>query len=178
MPGDNDDVVGPAQHHDVPVFSLDCKVTCSITVLYRVPIFLVPLIIVIHGAEHGRPGCFYHKEPSCAGWHGIPILVYYIGNHTRYCLSSKPGTHGFPYHGRNHLHSGFGLPPGINNGAPISTDCVVIPYEGLGIEGLTNGSDHTEGAEVVLLWPFLPHLHEHPDRSRGRIEDIDLLLLD
>ena len=76
------------------------------------------------------------------------------------------------------MHAGLGLPPGVHDRAPVLADHVVEPFEGLRVQGLSNGAEDTQGAEVVLVWPLLAEFHEHADRGRGGIEDAHAVLLD
>ncbi len=41
--------------------------------------------------------------------------------------------------------AGFGLPPGVDDGAAVVADLVAVPHPGFGIDGFADGAEEAEG---------------------------------
>ena len=79
---------------------------------------------------------------------------------------------------RDHDHPGLGLPPGVDDRAAFTADVLVVPHPRLGVDRLTDRSEQAQRAEVVLLGPLRPPLHERADGGRRGVEDRDAVALD
>ena len=55
---------------------------------------------------------------------------------------------------------------------------LAVPDPRLGVDGLADGAQHAEGAEVVLLRVLRAPFHVSPDGRRGCVEDVRLVALD
>ena len=80
--------------------------------------------------------------------------------------------------GRDHDHAGFGLPPGIDDGAAVAADDLVVPHPGFGIDRLADGAEQAQARQVVLLRPLVAPLDEGADGGGRGVEDVDLVSLD
>jgi len=138
MSGDDDDVIRSAKDHDIPVFIFHCKISDSIPVFDLVPVLLVPFFILIDGSHHGWPGFFYDKESSLSGWDRVSLLVNNICNNSRDWNSGKSWFHGFTQWCGYHVHTGFCLPPGIQDRALVSANDPVVPLKSFRIERFTD----------------------------------------
>ena len=74
--------------------------------------------------------------------------------------------------------AGFGLPPGIDDGAAVVADLLAIPHPGFGIDGLAHGAQQAQRIELEFLDVLVAPLHEGADgRGRG-VEDTDAVIVD
>src|SRR5262249_18463774 len=126
--------------------------------------------------EHGRPW-FLDYQVAAGPWrHRLALPVHNF----RYDSGEWPG--GRARLGRNgarerryHDHASLSLPPGVDNGAPVSPDDISIPHPGLRIDGLANCPKQPQAAHLVLAWPLLAPLEKGPDRRWGSIKNVDLV---
>ncbi len=79
---------------------------------------------------------------------------------------------------RNQNRAGFGLPPGVHNGAAIFSDGLEIPFPGRGIDGLADRAKKAQAADVVRVDPVRAPGHEGAHGRGGAIENRDLVALD
>jgi len=120
---DDDDVIGPADHHDVPVSTFDREIPRRVHVRDRLPVLPVALVVFVDRAHHGRPGIFDREKTSlCPAETGMPSLFTTSAFDPADRFSHKTGPHRFADHGGDHLHTGLGLPPGIHDRAPVLSD--------------------------------------------------------
>ncbi|KAF5032183.1 hypothetical protein DSECCO2_619950 [anaerobic digester metagenome] len=144
VPGDDDQVVGPAEDHDVAVLVLHREVSCSVAARDGLPVGAVARIVPVDRPEHGRPGLPDDQEPPGAGRDRLTRPVDDIHDGARYGSSGKPGFHRLADHRGDDVHTGLGLPPGIHDRALSAADPVVVPLEGLGVEGFADGAEHAQ----------------------------------
>jgi hypothetical protein len=69
------------------------------------------------------------------------------------------------------------LPPSINDGALPLSDVFVVPVPSLGVDRFTDGTQNSDGAEVVSLNALLPKTAEETDCSGSSVEVGDIVLL-
>jgi hypothetical protein len=69
------------------------------------------------------------------------------------------------------------LPESINDGTLLLSDVVVIPVPSLGVDRLTNTTQHSEGAEIVGLDVMLTETTEETNGGRSSVELGNLVLL-
>ncbi len=60
----------------------------------------------------------------------------------------------------------FGHPVGVDNGSISTTDMVIVPMPGLGVDGLSNTTDDTQAGEIVVFDPVLTKSAEKTDGLR------------
>ncbi|KAF5036627.1 hypothetical protein DSECCO2_573070 [anaerobic digester metagenome] len=171
MPGDDDQVVGPPDDHDVAVLILHREVACGVTPGDGLPVGAVALVVPVDRPEHRGPGFPDDQEPAGPRRDRGARSVDDVHDGARDRFPGKPGLHWFADHRGHHVHPGLGLPPGIHDRAPVSADGVVVPLERLGVERLADGAEHAQRREIVLRRPLVTVAHEHPDGGRGGVED-------
>jgi len=69
------------------------------------------------------------------------------------------------------------LPEGVNDGTLLLPDVVVVPVPSLGVDGLTDTTQHSEGAKVVGVSVVLAETTEEADGGGSRVEVGNLVLL-
>ena len=55
-----------------------------------------------------------------------------------------------PGSGGDHVAAGFGLPPGVDDGAAFLADDGVVPHPGFGVDRFADGAEQAQAGEVVL----------------------------
>ena len=83
-----------------------------------------------------------------------------------------------PGNGAEHDMSGFGLPPGVDDGAAVVTDELAVPHPRLGVDGFADGAQQAQAVEPMLFGPFVTPLGESTNRGRGGIENVYLVAVD
>ena len=82
---------------------------------------------------------------------------------------------------RDQMAAGFGLPPGVDDRAARSTNVLVVPHPGLGIDGLADSAEQPQRRQIVIfrrgLGIHVGGLDERANRRRRGVEDADLVLL-
>ena len=73
--------------------------------------------------------------------------------------------------------SGLSLPESVNDGALLLPDMVVVPVPSLGVDRLTDATQHSEGAEVVGLGVVLTETTKETDGGGSGVELGNLVLL-
>ncbi len=178
MPGGDNQIIGPPNDHDVTVLVLHRQICRGITSRDSVPVLAVALIVPPDRPHHRRPGFLDDQEPACSRGDRVAPPIDDVSDDARDRPPHKSWAHGLADHRGQHVHPGLSLPPGIHDRAPALSDVVVEPFERFWVEGLADRPEDTERREIIAVWPLLAHSHEHPDSSRGSIEDGDAILLD
>ena len=140
---------------------------------------LVPLVVAVKRPQHRRPGLLDHEEAAVVGRARLAVPGDDVGDDAgqrarRRARHRGRGTRQW----RDHDGSGFGLPPGVDDRAPLPADDPVIPHPGLGIDRLADGAQEAEARQVVAARELLAPLHERADGRRGGVEDRDPVVLD
>ena len=168
-----ENVVDAADDPEVAVLIAPGAVSGGIEALEFAPVlFPVAGLVAVNGAEHGGPRLADNKLPALIRSHFLAVIV----NHGR--INAKNGSVAVPgFSGRgarqraDHLHSGFRLPPGVNDRAAASADMIVIPHPCLGIDRFAYRPQQPERREVVLGRPFVSPFNESSDGGGSRIEN-------
>ena len=92
-------------------------------------------------------------------------------------LHSRAGLQRMARQRCDHMSARFRLPPRINDRAALFTDYVVIPYPGFVVDRLTNRAENPQRAPRRLFHRGIAFTQERPDRRRGRVENIDFVLV-
>ena len=79
---------------------------------------------------------------------------------------------------RNHVAAGFGLPPGVHDGAARLADHGVVPHPGFRVDGLAHAAQQAQAGEVILLGQVAAQLDQRADGGRRGVEGGDLVVLD
>src|SRR5262249_12617110 len=129
------------------------------------PVLLhVAVGVAVDGAGHAGPGLL--KDEKSAGTFGNGFAVH--GDNFRYDAGKcGGGGAGLSWNRagnwREHDVSGFGLPPGIDDGAAITADDFAIPHPGFRIDGLADSAEKPQARHVVLVRPLVAPLDEGAD---------------
>ena len=72
---------------------------------------------------------------------------------------------------------GLGLPESVNDGTLFFPDVVIVPVPSLRVDGLTNATQHSEGAKVVGMDVVLTETTEEADGGGSSVDVGNLVLL-
>ena len=75
------------------------------------------------------------------------------------------------------MRAGFGLPPGVDDGAALLADDTVIPHPGFGVDRFADGAEQADGGQVVFVGVVVAEFHQRANRGWRGVEDGDLVLL-
>ena len=179
MAGNDDDIVGTTEHHDIPVPALYCKVTCCINPVDGLPVFTGTARRFYKRCENiAGQGALIARKPPGSGGTEFPSLSTTSAMTPGLLFPANPGRIGSPT-------------MVVIICIPVSV-CHQVSTIGLrsfpmawwyhtnasGFRGSPTDPMIRRECRSYLFRPLLSHLHEHPDCSRRGIENIDLLLLD
>ena len=71
---------------------------------------------------------------------------------------------------RDHVRAGLGLPPRVDDRAPLPADVGVVPHPRLGVDGLADRAEHAQARQVVAGRVLVAPLHERADGGRRGVE--------
>ena len=112
---------------------------------------------------------------SLPPWFGPTSLPLIIHHRRIDAKERKRGCSGLERSGAgqwgDHLHAGFGLPPGVDDRAAFAADVLVIPDPCLGIDRFAHGAEQAKGGKVVLRRPFVSPFHEGADGGWRGVEN-------
>src|SRR5665647_162761 len=131
---DNDDVVRPTEDHDISVLAFYREIPDCVDPLYRLPVLAIPLIILPDRPEHGWPRGFNNKEPPCSGLDRLPVFVNHIRFDTGNRSAGKTRSHRFTDHRGDHVHTGLGLPPSVEDRNFVLANDMIVPLECLRVQ--------------------------------------------
>jgi hypothetical protein len=152
-----DDVVHAARDPVVAVFVTPAAVAGEVEARVLDEIGLEETFgITEHAAHHARPGALYAQVANARAGDLATILIDDGRLDTEERQRSRAG---FDLHGARQRGdqdaAGLGLPPGVHDRAVATADEVVVPEPDFGVDGLAHGAQHTQGGEVVLLYPVV-----------------------
>ena len=81
-------------------------------------------------------------------------------------------------HRRDHDGAGFGLPPGVDDGAALLADDLVIPLPRRRIDRLADRAEQAQARQIVRVRPLVALADERADRGGRGVENVDAVLLD
>lgn len=145
--GDVEDVIDAAHEPEIAVGVLAGPVAGEVAAGHVRPVgFLIALGVSPDGAGHGGPGLFDDEEAAGA----FGDFMAFAGDDGG--LNAEEGSGGGAgfggdgaRDGGDHDAAGFGLPPGVNDGAAAVADLVAIPDPGFRVDGLSDGAEEAEG---------------------------------
>ena len=76
------------------------------------------------------------------------------------------------------MASGFGLPPGVHDGATLLSDHGVVPHPCFRIDRFAYAAEQAQAGQVILLGQVSPEFDERTNRCRCGVEGGDLVVLD
>ena len=177
---DVEDVVHAAGDPEVAVLVAAGAVAAEVHAGDVAPVgLLVALRVAEDAAEHRRPRLADDEQARLALRNFLAVAVDDGG------VDAEDGERGAAGDGgrgarqrAEHVAAGFGLPPGVDDGALLVADDLVVPAPGLGVDGLADGAEEGEAGEVARAGQFLAGLHEGADGGRGGVEDGGAVALD
>ena len=178
--GDVHDVVDAPEQPEVAIVIDPRPVAHEVGVLVAVPVGLaVAVRVAVDAPQHRRPGLPDHQVTAAAGRHHLSLFVVYRGVHGRKGLRRRARLQRRDAgEGRDHDHSGLGLPPGVDDRRPVPSDVFPVPDPRFRVDRLTHRAQHAQRAQIVLLGVFRPPFHMRPDGGRRRVEDVGFVALD
>ena len=179
MATDIQHVVDPPHNPEIAVFILSCAVAGEVDARDLAPILPhVAVGIAINGAQHSRPG--FADDEEATGSVGNRLAFH--GDDLRHDAGKRTGSgaglgRDGSRQGRDHDVPGFGLPPGIDDGAALVANDLAVPHPGLGIDGLAHRAQQPETFHLVLVRPLVAPLDEGTDGGWGGVEDVHLVTI-
>ncbi|CUI64280.1 Uncharacterised protein [Achromobacter xylosoxidans] len=134
-------------------------------------------------ADHRRPRALDHQETAIALVDVAAGLIDDGGGDARQRQRARTRLgRGGARQRRDHVAAGLGLPPGVDDGAALAADVLVIPDPGLGVDGFAHRADDAQAVQVVLgrmgLGRGLGGLDQRADRGGRGVEGGDLVTRD
>src|SRR6185295_8594708 len=150
MPGHIDDVVDAAGDPIVAVHVPAAAVTGEIHALEGRKVGLhEALVIAEHGAHLPRPTVEDHEVARSRAVQDRALVVDQRRPDTEERSRRRPWLElGGAGQWRDENATGFGLPPGIDDGAATVANHAVVPLPGFRIDGLTHAAEQLEGRAV------------------------------
>src|SRR5690606_32622590 len=145
MAGYIQDVVDAAHDPEVAVGITLGAVACQVDTAEfgREVAFLEAFRIAPDITDHGRPGPLDHEEAAFAG---LDLLARFVDDP---CLDARQRQRAGarlerrgPRQRRDHVHTGFGLPPSVHHRAALTTHVSEVPHPRLRIDGFADGTDN------------------------------------
>ena len=169
MAGNVHDVVHAAQQPEVAVLVALGAVARKVHARETAPVgFHVPVRIVEHGSQHGRPRPLEHQVAAAARRHRVALLVHHVRLDAGERLGGRGGLQGCDAGERcDQRVSGLGLPPRVHDRAFLVPDVLVVPHPCLGIDGLSHRTEEPQAAQVMGGRILGAPAHESAD-GRGR----------
>jgi hypothetical protein len=96
-------------------------------------------------------GLLQHQVAAAAGRHRIAFARDHVGFDARQRTRRRARLGGRrARQRRDHDHAGFGLPPGVHDGAAVVADVLAIPHPGFGIDRLADGAQQAQALHGML----------------------------
>ena len=140
---------------------------------------LVARGVAVDGAGERWPGLADDEQAALAGLHGCAFFGddFRHDSEEGHCRGAGFGGYGAG-DGREQNGTGFGLPPGVDDGAALLADFAVVPHPGFGVDGLADGTQQAKRGERVAMDEGVAPLDEGADGGRRGVEDGDFVLVD
>ena len=181
---DVDDVVNPAHHPEVAVAIPPGPITGEIEGgaiggAHFLPIALAEAVgIAMDGAHHSGPRPTNRQVAPLVGPLGVAIVVNDVGHDAWQGQGGRSRLGGGgPRQGADHHPTGFGLPPGVHDGATATANHLLVPDPGFWVDRLPHRAQDSQGAHVVLVRHLPAALHEGPNCCRCCVKEGHLVLL-
>ena len=145
--GNVDHIVDPPDDPQVAVLVADRRVTDEVDRGPEArPIGLdVAVVVAIEGAEHRRPRAREDQQPLALLDALARRLVEHVGGDRGQRVGRRAGLGlGQPGQRRDHDLTRLGLPPGVDDRAPLAADHHVVPEPGLGVDRLPDGAQQAQ----------------------------------
>ncbi len=136
-------------------------------------------MIAVDRPDLARPGILDHQVSACfLVLDQPPALVHEAELHAEERPGGRAGLQlGGAGQRGDHDPAGFRLPPGIDDGAALFADHVVIPLPGLRVDGFAHRAEELEGRAGSTGDVLVALTHQLAERRRGGIENVDLVLV-
>lgn len=137
-----------------------------------------PVMVLPDSTSNRRPGVLEHKHTLNI----VPFKLLTSDRVEQCCLDTQEG-HGSRSRlsldgARKRRHddgTGLSLEESINDCNLLAPNMIVQPVPGFGVDGLANGTNHAEAAEVGVLDVLLAHPTEETNGGGGSVEVSDLV---
>ena len=179
MARDVDDVIHPPGDPVVTVGIAASAVSSEVLALVGGEVGLLEtLMIAEQGAHLARPGL---ADTQVALGGALQHFAVGVDNFRHYAEKRPRRRAGLELGGagqrRDEDAAGLGLPPGIDDGATLLPDHVVVPLPGLGVDGFTHCAEQLETLAAGLFHQRVTLPHEGAQGGRGGVEDVYLVLI-
>ena len=102
-----------------------------------------------------------------------------IGDHAGHGQRAGAGLGGTaPGMGAIRMPAGFGLPPGVDDGAAAFADDAVIPFPGGGIDRLADRTEQAQARKIVRVGPMVALADQRADGGGRSVENVDAIFFD
>ena len=180
MARDIEHIIDAADDPEIAILVAPRAVPCEIAALDLAPIlFLETGIVAVNGAQHGWPGFSDDELAALVGSNLFAIVIHDRGvDAEKWKRGGTRLERGGAGQRGDHLHTGFGLPPGVDDWAASAADVLIIPHPRFRVDRFADGAEQSEGGEVMLRGPFVAPFHEGADGSRCGVENGDAVVGD
>ena len=185
MAGDVDDVIHSSHHPEIAIVISARPIPSEVEVrsICRAngfPIALPEALgIAMNGAHHAWPRGSYRQVSALVWSTAIALCI----NDVR--LDSREGQGGRAWLGggrsrerADHYATGFGLPPGVHDGAASTAHHIAVPHPGFRVDRFTDSAQQAQAAHVVLIRHRAATPHKGANGCRCGVENADPVFLD
>ena len=150
-----EDVIDAADDPEIAVLISPRSVAGEIAALDFAPVLLlVTSVVAVNRPQHCWPR---FADDELAALIRADLFALIVDHRGIDAKKGKGSRSGFERRGAgqrsDHLHAGFGLPPGIDDRAALAADVLVIPDPRFGIDRLANRAEQAKGRKVMFRRP-------------------------
>src|SRR5215467_6248279 len=180
MAGYIEHIVDAAHDPEIAVFIFARAITSEVGAGDLRPILLhIAVRIAIDRTQHAGPGLPNDEESARPFWDRLTVHRDDLGD------DSEERTGSGTWFGRNrtrnrrdHDGSGFGLPPSVDDRAPVVTNDLPVPHPGFRIDRFTDRPEEAQAIHFVLFRPFISPLDESADRCGSGVKHVHMMTVD
>ena len=137
------------------------------------------LMITKNGSNLRGPRRLDHQQSLALADHLFAVGIQQQRLHAKKWLTRRTG---FERRGarqrRQHMRSGLGLPPGINDWTTLLTNDSVVPFPSFGIDRFTHRAEQFQRTARAIFEPLVTAPHQGPNRCRCGIKLGHLMFID
>src|SRR5208282_531437 len=140
-------------------------------------IVLVALGVAVDRSQHPGPRFAHDQQAALVGADALAVAGDDVGGDSGQWIRGRAGLGGDrPGHRAYHDPAGLGLPPRIDDWAPLAADNFAVPHPRFGIDRLSHRTKQSQTRQVMLFYPRVAPFYESPDGSGRGVEDADAVL--
>ena len=175
-----DHIIYPASNPVIAIFITAASIASKIDAGEGGEIGLEKTVMIaVNGAHLARPAVLDDKRAFGGAFQFHPVIIDQGRLHAEH---GQGGTAGFQRgcagQRRDHRAAGFGLPPGIDDGAAHFAHHAVIPLPRFGVDRLAHGAQQAQAAAAGAGDVFVPFAHQRPKRGGRCVKNLDLIFVD